>query len=78
MRKLITCKNFDGAKFYVSRANDSVKFFDYDTNRAYVRKLWLDAVGFQYVWLNGRFVALSLTSRESDGLQFTVGDYAVC
>lgn len=77
--KRITCTDTkDGNPFYINRTEKSIKFYDYDTHRVYVRKLWVDCVEQPHVWLNGEFRSLSYLTFTDDGLPFTIGNYEVC
>lgn len=76
--KTITSKNIEGEKFNVKNTGKSVKFYDYDTSRTYVRKLWVDRIDQPYVWLNGEFRSISYLTFTENGLPFTIGNYGVC
>ena len=78
MKKQITNKNIDGAKFTVRRTDERVRFFDYETLRTFTRKLWVDKVGQPYVWLNGEFRSLSQEVTTDNGIPFTICHYGVC
>lgn len=64
--------------FEIHKTSLKVRFYDYDTRRTLVRTLWEDCIFNQYVYLNKRFVSLSMHAVTDSGIPFTINEYVEC
>lgn len=63
--------------FEIESTDKRVKFYDYDTNRAYTRKVWLDCANNVFVKFNGAFQAVTILKLHK-GMRILCGEYVTC
>lgn len=63
--------------FEIESTDQRVKFYDFDTNRAYTRKVWVDCIGTMFVKFNGAFQALTIQKLHK-GMRILCGEYVTC
>lgn len=63
--------------FEIESTDQSVKFYDFDTNRAYTRKVWVDCIGNMFVKFNGAFQAVTIQKLHK-GMRILCGEYVTC
>lgn len=63
--------------FEIESTDQRVKFYDFDTNRAYTRKVWFDCIGTMFVKFNGAFQALTIQKLHK-GMRILCGEYVTC
>ena len=63
--------------FEIESTDYRIKFYDFETNRAYTRKVWTDCIGTVFVWFNGKFQALTMQKLHK-GMRILCGEYVTC
>lgn len=63
--------------FEIESTDYSIKFYDFETNRAYTRKVWINCIGTVFVRFNGKFQALTM-QKPHKGMHILCGEYVTC
>lgn len=65
-------------RFEIRNAGTKVKFYDWYTHRTLVRTVWKDCALNMFVFVNGRFLSLSMSVMTDSGIPFTINEYVEC